>query len=190
MRRATTVAPTPARRKRSVGFGWAAAMVVLLGVVGTIGMVATTTPVAASELDAAPIITSAPGTTFSESQPGTFTVTTTGYPIPPLTETGALPTGVSFTDNGDGTATLSGTPAVGTNGVYSLTITATNGIPPDASQSFTLTVDAAPIITSASGTTFSESQPGTFTVTTTGYPTPALSETGTLPERGLLHRQR
>ncbi len=61
---------------------------------------------------------------------------------------GPCPRGVTFTDNGDGTATLSGTPAAGTGGAYPITITATNGVGPDATQSFTLTVDQAPTITS------------------------------------------
>ena len=52
-----------------------------------------------------------------------------------LTETGALPPGVTFTDNGDGTATLAGTPTTG--GTYPFTITANNGVAPNASQSFT-----------------------------------------------------
>ena len=50
---------------------------------------------------------------------------------------------MTFTDNGDGTATLSGTPAAGTGGTYPITITATNGVSPDATQTFTLTVDQA-----------------------------------------------
>ena len=42
------------------------------------------------------------------------TFTSTGTPQPTLSQTGALPPGVTFVDNGDGTATLSGTPtAVG-----------------------------------------------------------------------------
>ena len=103
-------------------------------------------------------------------------------PTPALTETGALPTGVTFVDNGDGTATLAGTPAAGTGGTYALTITAANGVLPDATQSFTLTVDQAPAITSADSTTFTTATPGTFTVTTTGFPIPApLTETGALP---------
>ena len=83
-------------------------------------------------------------------------MTTTGFPTPALSETGALPTGVTFVDNGDGTATLAGTPAAGTGGTYPLTITAANGVLPDATQSFTLTVAAAeaPAITSADSTTF------------------------------------
>ena len=51
---------------------------------------------------------------------------------------------MTFTDNGDGTATLAGTPAAATGGTYPLTITAANGIAPDATQAFTLTVEQAP----------------------------------------------
>ena len=111
-------------------------------------------------------------------------MTTSGLPTPALSETGTLPTGVTFTDNGDGTATLAGTPAAGTNGVYSFSIGATNGISPDASQSFTLTVDVAPTITSADNTTFTEGAPGTFTVTSTGLPTAALIGVGRPAHRG------
>ena len=102
----------------------------------------------------APAITSADNTTFTTGTADTFTVTTTGAPSPALTETGALPTGVTFVNNVDGTATLAGTPAAGTGGTYALTITAANGVLPDATQSFTLTVDQAPAITSADNTTF------------------------------------
>ena len=95
-------------------------------------------------VDQAPAITSADNTTFTTGTLGTFTVTTTGFPTAALSETGALPTGVTFVDNGDGTATLAGTPAAGTGGTYALTITAANGVLPDATQTFTLTVDQAP----------------------------------------------
>jgi large repetitive protein len=132
-------------------------------------------------VDAAPTITSADNATFTEGADGSFTVTSSGLPTPALSESGSLPSGVSFLDNGDGTASLGGTPAVGTNGVYTVEITATNGVSPDATQTFTLTVDAAPAITSADNATFTEGQAGSFTVTTTGYPTPAISETGSLP---------
>ena len=132
-------------------------------------------------VDGAPTITSEDNTLFTEGMVGTFTVTTTGTPVPALSESGSLPSGLSFVDNGDGTATLAGTPATGSNGVYVITITATNGVSPDASQSFTLTVDGPAVITSAAGTTFTEGSVGSFTVTSTGTPTPALSETGTLP---------
>ena len=48
--------------------------------------------------------------------PGTISVTTTGFPSGAamgIAATGALPTGVTFTNNNDGTATLAGTPGVG-----------------------------------------------------------------------------
>ena len=64
--------------------------------------------------------------------------------MPPCRRSASLPSGVTFSDNGDGTATLAGTPAAGTGGSYPITITATNGVSPDATQSFTLTVDEAP----------------------------------------------
>ena len=89
-----------------------------------------------------PAITSADTTTFTVGVAGGFTVTATGAPTPALAETGALATGVVFTDNGDGTATLAGTPAAGTAGTYSLTISATSSAGA-VSQSFTLVVRAA-----------------------------------------------
>jgi hypothetical protein len=76
---------------------------------------------------------------------------------------------------------LSGTPAAGTGGVHTITLTAANGVAPNTTQSFVLTVDQAPAITSASKTTFTIHKVGSFKVTTTGYPTPTFSVTGTLP---------
>jgi hypothetical protein len=51
---------------------------------------------------------------------------------------------------------------------------------PNASQTFTLTVDAAPAFTSVNSTSFTESSAGTFTVIASGYPVPTISA-GTLP---------
>jgi HAMP domain-containing protein len=130
---------------------------------------------------ASPAITSASSTTFVVGVPETFTVQTTGAPTPALSETGALPSGVSFTDNGNGTATLAGTPAAGTAGSYPITITASNGDLPNATQSFTLTVDQVPAITSAASTTSVVGVAKTFTVQSTGIPTPSITETGALP---------
>ena len=130
----------------------------------------------------APAITSADSTTFTTGTLGTFTVTTTGVPASALSESGSLPTGVTFVDNGDGTATLAGTPAAGTGGTYALTITAANGVLPDATQSFTLTVDQAPAITRPAATAFAIGQANTFTVTTTGFPT-----LGAERDRGAAH---
>jgi VCBS repeat-containing protein len=131
----------------------------------------------------APAITSANNVTFKVGVAGTFSVTTTGFPTAvALSETGSLPANVTFTDNGNGTATLAGTPAAATGGTYPIIITGNNGVTPNATQNFTLTVQQAPAITSANTTTFQTGQAGTFTVTTTGFPTNvALSKTGSLP---------
>jgi hypothetical protein len=74
----------------------------------------------------------------------TFTVTTpaSGYPVAALTLAGALPAGMTFTDKGDGTANLSGTPSA--SGTFPLTVTAVNGVPSDAVQTLTVTVDGPP----------------------------------------------
>jgi uncharacterized delta-60 repeat protein len=134
-----------------------------------------------------PAITSANNTTFTIGTAGTFGVTTTGFPTGAgmlITESGALPSGVTFVDNNNGTATFAGTPNGGTGGIYPITITANNGVSPNASQNFTLTVNQPPAITSANNTTFTVSIPGTFSVTTTGFPTGAImaiTESGALP---------
>ena len=153
----------------------------LLTITAANGVVPDANQIFTFTVDQAPAITSADNTTFTVGASGTFTVTTTAIPASSLTETGALPTGVTFLDNGDGTATLAGIPAAGTGGTYSLTISAANGVVPDATQTFTLTVDQAPAITSSDNTTFTVGASGTFTVTTTGFPTLALNETGGLP---------
>jgi hypothetical protein len=132
--------------------------------------------------DDGPAFTSPPSTAFTAGAASIFTVTTSGDPPIAISDNGAaLPDGVSFTDHGDGTATMQGTPAVGSGGTYPLTLTASNGTDPDATQSFTLTVDEPPGISSADTATFTAGGAGSFTVTTTGNPVPALSESGTLP---------
>ena len=128
----------------------------------------------------APTITSAASASSIVGAPFSFTVTTTGAPTPALTETGSLPAGVSFKDNGDGTATISGTPASGSGGSYPIQITASNSVG-GSSESFTLTNSEAPTITSPATATFSTGVAGTYTVTTTGSPVPSITESGTLP---------
>jgi hypothetical protein len=128
----------------------------------------------------APAITSANTAQFTVGSAGSFAVTSTGSPAATLTETGTLPAGLTFTDNGDGTATLAGTPT-GPGGSFSLSITANNGVSPNATQTLTVTVASAPSITSAASTTFSVGTAGSFTVTTTGSPVPTITENGALP---------
>ena len=136
-------------------------------------------------VDEAPAITSANTAAFMAGTASTFTVKAKGYPTPSISETGTLPSGVTFRNNGDGTATLSGAPGGGTGATFQVTFTAANGVAPDATQSFTLTVTAttqAPAITSANTAAFAAGKAGTFTVTTTGSPTPKITITaGSLP---------
>jgi hypothetical protein len=127
-------------------------------------------------------ITSANSATFVVGTAGSFTVTTASTPVAAtITQTGALPAGVTFVNNGNGTATLAGTPAAGTGGIYPITITASNGVAANGVQSFTLTVNQAPAITSTNAATFPIGAAGSHTVTATGFPAPTLSMTGTLP---------
>ncbi|HEV2977441.1 MAG TPA: PQQ-binding-like beta-propeller repeat protein [Casimicrobiaceae bacterium] len=83
-----------------------------------------------------PAITSANSATFQLGVAGTFTVTATGSPAPTLSESGALPNGVTFTP---ATGVLAGKPTV--SGSFPLQFTASNGNPPNAVQSFTLKVN-------------------------------------------------
>ncbi|MFC5676808.1 beta strand repeat-containing protein [Aeromicrobium endophyticum] len=128
-----------------------------------------------------PSITSADGATFAAGKADSFTVTTSaGYPTArTLAKTGSLPKGVTFTDNGDGTATLAGTPDAGTGGSYPLTLTATSAAG-SRQQSFTLSVTESPTITSDDQATFAAGESGSFDVTTAGgYPTSvALTASG------------
>jgi hypothetical protein len=127
-------------------------------------------------VDSPPVITSASSATFASGTAGTFAVTAAGTPVPILSETGTLPPGVTFNS---ATGILSGTPTTG--GTYPITISAQNGILPSASQSFTLTVNSAPAITSGNSATFTSATAGSFTVTAIGVPTPTFTESGTLP---------
>jgi hypothetical protein len=94
-----------------------------------------------------------------------------------------LPAGVTFTDNGDGTATLAGTPGPDTGGTYSFTVTAANGVGGDDTQIFTLTANQAPAFTSGPlPTTLTAGVPVSLQLTATGNPAPTFSlDSGQLP---------
>src|SRR5262249_31835504 len=88
-----------------------------------------------------PTFTTATSTVFvAGGAAQSFTVIAKASTVrPSITHTGSLPASMSFTDNGDGTATLAGNPGAGSAGLYPLTFTATsNGI--SMTQSFTLIV--------------------------------------------------
>ena len=125
--------------------------------------------------------TSPPPGSLTAGQPGTLTVTTTGGAGTTIAITGALPSGVTFTDEGNGRARLAGTPAPGTGGTHPLAFSASRGGAPLATQPFTLTVHEPPAFTSPNTAGFLLNQPGSFRVTTSGFPRPALTSSGGWP---------
>ncbi len=90
-----------------------------------------------------PTITSASSVTFTTGVAGTFQVTAVGIPTPTYSETGNLPPGVTFSTGGK----LAGTPTAA--GTFPITITASNGVSPNGTQSFTLTVQGFHISTTS-----------------------------------------
>ena len=130
-------------------------------------------PIAAQMI--APAITSTSSTTFTVGSAGTFTVTATGSPAPTLSQTGTLPAGASFNA---ATGVLSGTPATGTGGIYPITLTAQNGVAPNATQNFTLTVNERPAFIPPHQATFRVGTASAFALTTTGFPVPTISGSG------------
>ena len=134
-------------------------------------------PYATCGTPAAPAITSASGTTFQPGVAGTFTVTATGTPAPTFSETGTLPVGVTLNPT---TGVLSGTSVGG--GSFPITITASNGVTPSATQNFTLTVTSnTATITSADSVQIAAGKKINFTVTTAGHPAATVSAVG-LPD--------
>jgi virginiamycin B lyase len=92
----------------------------------------------------APAITSPPTVTLTAGQAANVTITTSGFPFPALNETGSLPGGVSFSDNGNGTATITGTASTADQGAtFPVTLTA-SGFGPTGSQALSIEVTAPP----------------------------------------------
>jgi hypothetical protein len=116
--------------------------------------------------------------TFNVGDEGFFLLSIAGFPSPTLSEFGALPPGESFDPAAQN---LDGILPPGSGGIYHLTFTAHNGLGPDAVQPFTLTVIEPPGITSSFSAAFPLNTFGSFRVTGSGFPLPAISESGALP---------
>jgi hypothetical protein len=131
-----------------------------------------------------PAFTSASSTTFAEGAASSFSITATGNPTPAITESGALPSGITFA-GGAGSATLSGT-TYAAPGTYPITLSANDGFDPATTQSFTLTVGNASsfLIVPASAGTATVGQPYSFQLTAEGpYTAPVKwKESGKLPK--------
>jgi hypothetical protein len=130
---------------------------------------------------AAPVFTTPASDTVPTNEAFTFTVTATGVPTPTLTESGTLPSGVTFNvgtgTNGTISGTLSGTPTNTTNSPvnYPITFTATNvAAPTGVTQSYTLTVNpkSKPTIsfpTPSNPETPKQNKPFSFNILGTGF---------------------
>lgn len=117
-----------------------------------------------------PAVTSVGSSLFLVGAAGTFQVTASGNPTPAFSDTAfpgcapsTLPADLTFSGKG----LLSGTPKTADVGAYTLCIEASNGLAPNASQKFTLTVaDQTLVISSAavSGATSGSPNLGPLTV--------------------------
>lgn len=74
---------------------------------------------------------------FTVGKAGTYTPVLTGTPAPTVSFSGTLPPKLSLDPS---TGVISGTPDPGMVGTYPITLTATNGISPDATLPVTITV--------------------------------------------------
>jgi M6 family metalloprotease-like protein len=119
----------------------------------------------------APSFTSANSATFVAGQAGSFTVTAVGSPTPAFSATG-LPLWASL---GATTGVLSGMPPNAAGSPFTLTLMASNGVLPNATQVFLLTVQT-PVIAPAITT-----QPQNQQVTEGGSVTFTVAASGTAP---------
>ena len=94
---------------------------------------------AATKPATAPVFTSKAAAKAKVNVPFTFLVKTKANPIAAITEVGTLPVGVAFSDNHNGTGTLSGTAPLA--GTYAFTLQATNPVN-TTDQTQTLTVSS------------------------------------------------
>jgi hypothetical protein len=120
----------------------------------------------------APVITSANSFSCASGTGGSFALTATG--TAPITYSlNNAPAGVTV--NG---STLNVAASIAT-GVYTFTVTASNGTAPNATQSFTLTVTSAVSITGPTAMTLTEDYEATSTgiYTITGNPAPTVTIT-------------
>ena len=92
-------------------------------------------------VDQGPSVTSRSLAVFKAGRKDLFTITSAGFPLATITEVGKLPKGVTFREHRNGTASLSGTPALSTaRHSYVLRLTAKNGAGRPVTQLFTLRI--------------------------------------------------
>ena len=106
---------------------------------------------------------------FTVGDPSSFT-SSTNDPSGSITESGALPQGLEFTDNGNGTATISGMPAAGTGGLITLQLSITSDTG-TGTQALNVQVnEALSVATTNKVVNFYGGQNNSFAVPFSGYP--------------------
>jgi hypothetical protein len=98
----------------------------------------------------APDISAPASARFVTGSAGAIGFSSDGYPQASLSYSGTLPAGLTFTDNGNGSATISGTAPASAVGSYPITVKASNGVAPDASHQVTITVVPPVAVTTTS----------------------------------------
>jgi RNA polymerase sigma factor (sigma-70 family) len=146
---------------------------------GTTGTTTTTT----APPGVAPSFSPGGTATFYIGSVNTFEVHASGSPIPTLSVSGALPAGVTFADQHDGTGVFTGSPGHSTQGVFPVVVSATNSVGPPVTLPVQLTVAVAgPLEITSSPVAFCQlGRQCTIHLTATGTPTPTLTVSGTLP---------
>lgn len=103
---------------------------------------------------------------------------TSANPAPTDQAAGKLPAGVHLASWGE----LYLDQEAGTGGRYPITISASNGVGPPATQAFVVVVTQQPGFALATArTSFRTGRRGTYRTQATGYPDPTITETGRLP---------
>lgn len=132
------------------------------------------------EVAEAPELSGPTASTYTVGEPGGPDVfeQSGGHPVATISTDSELPSGVGLTDNGDGTGTLAGTPAPATGGEYDVTVEGSNGVGPDATWPFALTVNEAPSVDVAAATTARVGTTTGIDLAVAGFPHPEVSAEG------------
>ncbi len=124
-------------------------------------------------------------TNFTAGPTNESSQTALAYPVSNVSNPGLFSAGPSVATNG----TLTYTPATGVGGTSTFDVrvqdsggTANGGIDTSAAQTFTITVNRAPVFTSANSATFTVGTNDSFTVSVSGFPAPA-SRAAAMPSR-------
>lgn len=110
----------------------------------------------------APLFTSSNSAAFYVGSDGSFPVTVN---MGTVSLVSTLPKGLSFTSS-----SITGTPAPGTGGQYTIQLVDNADAAGSVSQNLNLNVFESAALTSANTATFIAGKPGSFAVTTTGFP--------------------